>query len=257
MQPNNYKIDGKRVCNPKGWFVSEKYDGMKGRWIDGKLITRSGNDLNPPKWFKRLLPKMDIEGELYFGKNTFHKTASLRSSVGLSELAWEKVEFMIFDIIDYTLPWIERKRLLKKTLTPMKNQFIKLVKWKRVKSVEEVEEKLKQIVENNGEGIILADPNGMYEDGHVDQILKYKPKKDREAEVIGYETSDNGKRLKSLIVKDRKITFHIGTGLKIKHRYNFQERFPIGCKVSYWYEVLGKNGKPRTPIFKGVRVDLN
>ena len=137
------------------------------------------------------------------------------------------------------------------------NQFIKLVKWRKVESVEHVEEELKKIVDENGEGLILADPNGMYEDGHVDQILKYKPKKDREAEVIGYETNEDGSRLKSLVVRDRKITFHIGTGLKIKHRYGYEKRFPIGCKVSYWYEILGKNGKPRTPIFKGVRVDLN
>jgi DNA ligase-1 len=256
MQPNPYKVDGKRICNPKGWYFSEKLDGMKGRWIDGKLVTRSCNDLNPPKWFRRMLPKdYNVEGELYFGKNTFHKTASLRSSAGLSELAWEKVEFHIFDIIDYELPFVQRKRLLKKIIEV--NQFIKLVKWRKVESAEHVEEELKKIVDENGEGLILADPNGMYEDGHVDQILKYKPKKDREAEVIGYETNEDGSRLKSLVVRDRKITFHIGTGLKIKHRYGYKERFPIGYKVSYWYEILGKNGKPRTPIFKGVRVDLN
>jgi DNA ligase-1 len=252
MQPNSYKQNGKRICNPVGWYMSEKLDGMKGKWINGELRTRNENILKPPKWFKKLLPtEYNLEGELYFGKNSFHKTGSLRSH---DPLSWDKVEFHIFELIDYNLNWLDRKRKLKEIINV--NDKIRIVKWKKILDCNHVEEKLKSIIEKNGEGLILADPNGMYVDGYVDHILKYKQKKDREAIVVGYKTDEECKRLTSLIVKDRKIIFNIGTGLKIKHRYNFEERFPIGSIISYWYEIIGKNGKPRTPIFKGVRIDV-
>lgn len=259
MQPSPYKKSGKRMCNPAGWYMSEKLDGMKGRWIDGKLETRSGQNLDAPKWFIDLLPDFDIEGELYFGKNSFHRTGSLRSSSG--QKSWEQVCFHVFDTIDRRLTWLERQEKLK---TIQQSDRLKIVSWIELKSAQHLEEEYKKVIDGLGEGVVIADPWGVYEDGHVDQILKYKAVQDSEAIVIGYNTDDSKERLGSLSVHpinehtgkpNKKITFSIGTGLKVPQRYNFEERFPIGSVISYTYELMGKNGKPRTPIFKGVRID--
>jgi len=235
---------------------------MKGRWIKGKFATRAGTTIDAPEWFLKMLPKgVDIEGELYFGRNTFHKTGSLRSRSSSS--SWQHVEFHVFDLIDYKMPWIERQAELKEQVEC--NDYIKLVRWKKIRSVEHLERKFNRVVEKGGEGVVLASPWGMYEDGHVEQILKYKVLNDCEAIVIGYRTDDSGKRLASLVVHplkehnhkpNEKITFNIGTGLKVRHRYDYEKRFPIGTVVTYTYEVMGKNGKPRTPVYKGIRTDL-
>jgi hypothetical protein len=72
-----YFVDnnGKKLCDVKGWYMSEKLDGIKGRWIKGKFVSRSGKVLEAPDSFLKLLgvcePEFDVEGELYFGKNTF------------------------------------------------------------------------------------------------------------------------------------------------------------------------------------------
>lgn len=263
MQPSPYKKGKKRICDPTGWWWSEKLDGMKGRWIDGKLITRSGLAINAPKWFINLLPKgIDIEGELYFGKNTFHKTASLRSSSTsrTSSNSWKKIEFYVFDIIDYELTWFERQQ---KLFTINFESPIFLVKWKKVKSIKSLEKRFSTVIEQGGEGVVIANPSGKYVNGHVDHMLKYKKIIDCEAIVIGYKTNSDGDRLASLIVNPlvgknprKKITFNIGTGLKIAQRRNYQKYFPIGTVVKYSYELIGVNGKPRSPVYMGIRNDI-
>jgi len=260
MQPSPFKKNGKYACNPTGWYMSEKLDGMKGRWIGGAFVTRSGQKIEAPDWFIKLLPEFDVDGELYFGKNSFHRTGSLRSTS--NSKSWEQVVFNIFDVIDYKLTWLERQQKLIEEIKD--SDTVKLVRWKKIKSLQHLEEKYQKIVANFGEGIVLADPWGLYQDGHVNQILKYKAVQDCEAVIIGYRTDDNETRLASFDVHpineqtqkpNTKITFNIGTGLKVTQRYNFRERFPIGTVVTYTYELMGKNGKPRTPVFKGKRAD--
>lgn len=260
MQPSSYKKKNIYRCDPTGWWWSIKYDGMKARWIDRKLITRSGKTIPAPTWFIELLPDTDIEGELYFGLNTFHKTATLRSRSIKSKHAWDNVTFLIFDLVDYKLSWFDRQQKL--FLLELKPP-LQLVTWKKVKSPKHLEKRYKQVINNGNEGVIIADPKGMYIDGYVDHVLKYKAVNDCEAIIVGYNTNENGKRLASFEVhpmvggKPRKtITFNIGTGLKLLDRVKFWERFPIGTVIRYSYEVMGKNGKPRTPIFQGIRNDL-
>ena len=256
MQPNNYKVNGKRVCNPVGWFLSEKYDGMKARWIDGKLLTRSGLALHPPEWFVEMLPKKsNIEGELYLGKNTFHKTAGLRTTSISGDVDWKQVTYYVFDLIDYEKTWLERQGKLKK-IYPKNSKHICVVEWKEVERASDVESALESVTGQGGEGVVLANPWGVYEDGHVDQILKYKKMRDKEAIVTGYNFT--GQRLESLNVRDPHggQVFKIGGGFSVKDRYGFEKKYPVGCTVTYLYEVLYPTGKPRAPIFKGVRVDL-
>ncbi len=264
MQPSSYKKDGKRLCNPMNWYVSEKFDGFKIRWIKGKLYTRAGQELKAPEWFIKLLPSEDIEGEAYFGKNTFHKTASLRSES--NHRTWTKICFYVFDLINYELTWIERQAKLEEIAKEWKDHHIKLVSWKEIKSIAHLEQEFQQIIKNDGEGVILADPWGLYKDGHVEHILKYKKAKDAEAIIVGYRIDETKAcRLVSLEVNplnehtkkpNEKLTFNIGTGLKVSDRYKYQDKFPIGTIVTYTYELMGANGKPRTPVYKGIRVDI-
>lgn len=271
MQPSSYKTrSGKRLCDPTGWWMSEKLDGMKGRIVNGQLVTRSGKGLNPPKWFLKMLPRengkiLPVEGELYFGKGTFQQTGSLRS---YDDGDWQNVKFHIFDIIDYKHRWIDRQNRLrliheewkKKTEYPLN---VKIVGWKKVKNSEHVEKYLKKVLSRGGEGLILANPKGKYEDGHVEQILKYKGCNDSEAVIVGYKTDKSGERLASFVVHpiekgavNKRMTFHIGTGLKIPQRYKFKQTHPLGTVITYTFEVVTKDGKPRTPIYKGIRTDL-
>jgi DNA ligase-1 len=262
----SYKTrQGKRICDPAHWFLAIKYDGMKGRWINGRLETRSGKPLEAPQWFLDKLPSEDIEGELWFGKNTFERTGGLRSVLRrTSSQSWETVKFMVFDMPNYDRRWMRRQEKLAQIGAHWDEKHpCRLVQWEEMGDRHEVERRFKQIIAEGHEGVILADPKGRYENGKVQQILKYKKSQDTEAVIIGYNVDDSKERLASFIVHpyengtaNTKITFNIGTGLTKAQRRGFSKKYPIGYIVSYTYELMGKNGKPRTPIFKGVRADM-
>jgi len=47
MLPNVWSEE----IDPSGYWMSEKYDGIRAFWDGGGLYTKSGNLLNPPKWW--------------------------------------------------------------------------------------------------------------------------------------------------------------------------------------------------------------
>ena len=53
------------------YWVSEKYDGVRGYWDGHALWTRQGEPINAPAWFSAGWPATPIEGELWAGRGEF------------------------------------------------------------------------------------------------------------------------------------------------------------------------------------------
>src|SRR3954447_2549458 len=64
--------DGQR--DPKGWWISEKLDGVRAYWDGKQLLSRLGNVLHAPEWFIKDLPKHSLDGELFLARKSFQKT---------------------------------------------------------------------------------------------------------------------------------------------------------------------------------------
>eukprot|EP00828_Plagiopyla_frontata_P043955 TRINITY_DN7024_c0_g1_i6.p1 TRINITY_DN7024_c0_g1~~TRINITY_DN7024_c0_g1_i6.p1 ORF type:complete len:362 (+),score=64.24 TRINITY_DN7024_c0_g1_i6:161-1246(+) len=58
-----HKYEDNQV-NPKGYFMSEKLDGIRCYWNGSKMFSRNGNQFFCPKWFTRGWPKSQLDGEL-------------------------------------------------------------------------------------------------------------------------------------------------------------------------------------------------
>jgi DNA ligase-1 len=300
LQPSSYKgYDGKRRVNPIGWYWSEKYDGIKARYINGKLYTRAGQLLPAPDSFLAQLPQGNFDGELFLGNQQFFETAALRVK---NHNVWQRVKYMIFDLIDFEKTWLERQIALLECIIPSdvsehedeKNdktlsksntkQFslsdngnlvlhcdrpiatqIYLVQWQEITSIAQLDTEFNRVIQQGGEGLVLADPQGKYIAGHSDCIVKYKAHNDNEAVVTDYRCDENG-RLVSLRVKAcvqcykssnncKEVYFNIGIGLKNEERYKYRELFPIGSIVSYSFQLQNSQGVPRTPVLRGIRID--
>ncbi|TYT73105.1 hypothetical protein [Desulfobotulus mexicanus] len=61
----------------RGWWMSEKLDGIRGYWDGTSMFSRNGTPLFPPDFFTAGLPPFAIEGELWAGRQAFEKTASI------------------------------------------------------------------------------------------------------------------------------------------------------------------------------------
>jgi DNA ligase-1 len=53
------------TMDPTGWWMAEKYDGMRLLWNGSEFYTRNGNIVKVPDSIKSGLPKVSLDGELW------------------------------------------------------------------------------------------------------------------------------------------------------------------------------------------------
>jgi DNA ligase-1 len=92
------RFDGKNM--PLGWWISEKYDGVRAMWNGEKLLSRSGHVIHAPQWWLDELPKSTgLDGELYGGPGTFqHVNGVARRKVPNDE-DWRHIRLFVFDLL--------------------------------------------------------------------------------------------------------------------------------------------------------------
>jgi DNA ligase-1 len=50
---------------PTGWWMTEKYDGMRLYWNGNQFFTRLGTILKVPEFITEQMPKVALDGELW------------------------------------------------------------------------------------------------------------------------------------------------------------------------------------------------
>ena len=284
---------------PIGWVMSEKYDGYRCFFgYDenrlGHFYSRSGKEFYPPEWFLESMPPPDllgnniIDGELWAGRDNFQLMGVVRKKVPIDE-EWIDIQYITYDITTINDTFINRLKELKrinnfcktrwKILTknlesPYKNldSPIQYAEQKIIKSYDHMDEFYKNIINNNGEGIMLKHPTEKYKNGRSSELLKYKPTYDREAIIIDYKMGkDDGKYKKllgSLICKplinhDTYMTIdddedHIFTlsGMDDEIRKNYKQTHPIGTIITFEYSGLTDKGVPRFGRYLRKRTDV-
>ena len=53
------------TMDPTGWKMTEKYDGMRAYWNGYEFYSRQGRKIQSPDSFKRQIPYMALDGELW------------------------------------------------------------------------------------------------------------------------------------------------------------------------------------------------
>jgi DNA ligase 1 len=240
--------------DPTGWWMSEKYDGLRGYW-DGRILwSRNGNALHAPDYFLAELPAdIALDGELWMGRGKFEETISTVLSQTPDE-RWRQVRFMVFDAPQAKGTFEQRTQFVKATL-PAKNEFVKPVPQERCTGAVQLIAERDRIVKLGGEGLMLRKPESDYEAGRSPTLLKVKPHDDAEATVIAH-LPGKGKhagKLGSLRVRTADgREFSVGNGFTDAQR---ESPPPVGTVVTYRYRGLTSKGMPRFPAFLRVRKD--
>ena len=52
--------------DPTGWWLSEKYDGLRAFWNGSKMFSRTGREIKLPDFFRIRLPPLPLDGELWY-----------------------------------------------------------------------------------------------------------------------------------------------------------------------------------------------
>ena len=238
--------------DPTGWWISEKYDGLRGYWDGEKLWSRKGTAIHAPDYFLAELPKdIALDGELWIGRGKFEETLSTVLSQTPDD-RWKGVHFMVFDAPKAKGTFEERVKFLQATVAT-ENQFVKLVVQYRCESAAHLIGERDRVVGLGGEGLMLRKPESEYEPRRSPTLLKVKPLDDAEATVIAHlpGKGKNAGKLGSLRVRTADgVEFSIGTGFTDVQR---ESPPPVGTVITFRFRGLTAKGLPRFPSFLRVR----
>ena len=70
------------------YWVSEKYDGVRGYWDGEKLLARGGQRIYAPAWFTAGWPTTPLDGELWAGRGRFFQAVSTERQQTPVDSAW-------------------------------------------------------------------------------------------------------------------------------------------------------------------------
>lgn len=235
------------------YWVSEKLDGVRGRWDGHGLRTRGGLPIRVPAWFTAGWPAVPMDGELWIGRGRFEETSGIVRSTGPEDADWRRMRFMVFDLPGDPGPFEARVEHMRALLDAAGIAWLRPVAQFRVDDADALDERLAQVVAAGGEGLMLHHRDARYRAGRSDDLLKYKPYDDAEARVVGH-TAGRGKyegMLGALIVERADgLRFRIGSGFTDAQR---AAPPPIGSVVTYRYNGLSSRGVPRFARFLHVR----
>lgn len=271
------KIDGIRCCITEDGPVTRKLKPVPNDYVrqllesdallhdDGELVTHDEN--------------FAIEDFNTIQGNIMRREGKPRTS------------YMVFDTFTRPdLPYVDRVKILHERRFKIGGDLaITPVLPVQLNTPEELDAYERSMVEDNGwEGIMVRDPNGRYKFGRSGVkegiLLKIKRFEDDEATITGMveemkneneaekdalgrtkrssaAAGKTGKgRMGALICLWNKngIEFELGTGFTAEQRQEIWDNFPdyVGQKLTFSFQGVGTNGRPRFPSFKGMRKDL-
>jgi len=234
------------------YWISEKLDGIRGYWNGYQLLTKNGNQLNPPTWFTQNWPTQPIDGELWSGRHTFEQVASCVKRKHANN-CWRKVQFKIFDLPTSTYTFSQRIKQMRALTQQVNSPHFSMVKQFKLPNNKALTAKLNTVVAQKGEGLMLHFQDAYYEAGRTNNIMKLKPYQDAEATVIKH-IEGKGKyknMLGSIQVKTKdNITFKIGSGFSDKERQNPP---PIGAIITFKYLGKTQKGVPKFASFLRIK----
>lgn len=239
------------------YWVSEKYDGIRGYWDGKQLWTRSGELIAAPRWFTAALPPEPLDGELWAGRGRFSQAVSTVRSQPPSDTAWREIRFMVFDVPAQPGDFTARLAYLRKLLPITTVPWVVAVPQQRATTAEDLDALLEKTMKMGGEGLMLHRGASRYHAERSNDLLKVKPHDEAEARVVGHVVGrgKHGGRLGALLVEmpDGK-RFKLGGGFTDAERENPP---PVGAWVTYRYNGTNPSGLPRFARFLRVREDMD
>ena len=239
----------------EGYWVSEKYDGVRAYWDGSRLLSRRGNVFHAPDWFTRDLPDRPLDGELWMGRERFAELSGAVRRLEPRDYDWRKIRFMVFDMPWQDRSFSERLRALRAEVDHAGIDHLVLVEQHAATDHQQLVHQLDKVIARGGEGLMLKHGGSLYRAGRSRDLLKVKRFQDAEAVVLGHLPGKGrltGKMGALLVELDNGRKLRIGTGFSDRERENPP---PVGAVITFKYSGFTSTDLPRFASYLRVRDD--
>lgn len=236
------------------YWVSEKYDGVRGYWDGKQLRSRSGRVIPTPDWFTQGWPAEVMDGELWLGRERFDETSALlRRQDALSDSAWQSMQYRVFDMPNAHDVFHARLQHLQYTVAQLNQPWVVAVPQRRFVDHDALHAWLQALEFEGAEGVMLHRANARHRVGRSPDLLKYKIEHDMDGEIIGYRPGSGQAQglVGALVVRledGRELA--LGSGLTQAMR---EQPPALGTRVTFRYTGYTSTGLPRFARFLRVR----
>ncbi len=238
------------------YWVSEKYDGVRGFWDGRTLRTRGGETVQAPAWFTAGWPEVPMDGELWAGRGRFSHAQSTTRQQQPGDVAWRQMRFMVFDLPGDKGTFDQRLPALNALVESLGQPWVQAVPQRRVANDAALQALLHRTVRAGGEGLMLHRGASLYRAGRSDDLIKVKTHEDTEARVVAHLPGKgrHAGRLGALLVETPSgQRFRLGAGFSDADR---ERPPPVGSWVTYRFRGTHNGGLPRFASFVRARADM-
>jgi len=237
------------------YWVSEKFDGVRGYWNGHQMLTRGGTVVHVPTWFTKSWPDTPLDGELWVGYGKFSRASAIIRTADANDPAWHEVTYHVFDLPAHGGDFDARVPAIRNTVAAIGDPWVVTIRQYHVANEKQLYAELKRVVDKGGEGLVLHRGDAAYRAGRGVGLLKLKPYEDAEARVVAIRPG-RGRlegKMGSLEVRTQDgRRFSIGSGFSDDDRTNPP---PVGSWVTYRFNGLTASGLPRFARFMRRRPD--
>lgn len=237
------------------YWVSEKFDGVRGYWDGRRLWTRGGHRVEAPAWFTAGWPDTPMDGELWAGYGRFSRASAIVRTAAPDDPAWHGITYRVFDLPAHDGDFNARVPAIRATVGRIGQPWVVAIRQFHVADEDALRRALQDVLGRGGEGLVLHRGDAPYRAGRGAGLYKLKPYRDAEARVIAIHPGHG--RLEGLMGSLEVRTpdgreFAIGTGFSDAQR---ADPPPVGTWITYRYNGLTATGLPRFARFLHRRPD--
>jgi DNA ligase-1 len=227
------------------YWISEKFDGVRGYWNGHRLLTREGAIVPLPAWFTRNWPDTPMDGELWAGYGRFERASAIVRSAGADDAAWHEMSYRVFDLPARGGDFDARVPAIRRVVAAIGDPWVIAVRQFHVENEAQLRAALRHVLDKGGEGLVLHRGDAPYRAGRGVGLLKLKPYEDAEAKVVAVKPGHG--RLEGMMGSIEVRTpdghrFAIGSGFTDDDRIHPP---PVGSWVTYRFNGRTDNGLPR------------
>jgi DNA ligase-1 len=156
--------------NPRGYWLSEKFDGVRAYWTGAQVLSRNAIPLHVPAGFSAHLPTgVAIDGELWCGRGRYLDAMAACKSE--AHPAWGEMYFMAFDLPHHAGTFEERQA----ALAAMRfGNRVRVVQQVPCEGRRHMKTELRSVHALGGEGLMLREAGSRYVPERSRTLLKVR-----------------------------------------------------------------------------------